>query len=106
MPTPTQAHDLITARNSAQSLCTRILALTRDMPVQSVAADLSKAKAMTRAVAGVEMDDSEAVAMAALVDAASNLLAVAAANGPTIMRPTNWRTELPAVDVALRALSL
>jgi hypothetical protein len=106
MSTQQTAHELITARNRAASLCTRILALANDMNVAATAATLRKAEGLTQSLAGVPMDDSEAVAMTALVAAATNLAAAAQAHGPTITRPTNWRTELPAVNVALRELNL
>ena len=106
MPTQQFAHELITARNRSASLCTRILTLANDMNAAVASATLSKAEGLTQALAGVPMDDSEAVAMRALVDAANNLAAAAQAHGPTITRPTNWRAELPAVDSALREVNL
>jgi hypothetical protein len=106
MATPEQAQELIRARNSAASFCTRILTLTGDMPIGSARADLGAAQALTHTLAGVPADDGEFVAMSALLDAAAHLQAVVQAHGQTILAPTNWLTETPALDAVLKEMGV
>lgn len=96
------ATELIRARNGLQAHCAPILNAARSLPVASAAAELAKAQRLTAAL-GCEMNDSEATSAAALIQAAQTFIAVAEAAHDVVLGPTNFRSEDPKLDAALRA---